>query len=126
VAAWESIVDDDEKRRRFHQDRGKGGFVRGFLGPGRHDCCRRLIHTIKRLRPGPDLRVHPDPGHVDGMLRLGFTFSVADRRSMISFYDWYCDLPPASPQIWGEQTDVPESADWYESTISSYGAPTCP
>ena len=27
-----------------------------------------------------------------------------------SFYDWYCDLPPASPQTWGEQTDVAESA----------------
>ena len=34
---------------------------------------------------------------------------------MMSFYDWYCDLPPASPQTWGEQTDVPESADWYNS-----------
>jgi nitrate reductase alpha subunit len=34
----------------------------------------------------------------------------------MSFYDWYCDLPPASPQTWGEQTDVPESADWYNST----------
>ena len=34
----------------------------------------------------------------------------------LSFYDWYCDLPPASPQVWGEQTDVPESADWYNST----------
>ena len=33
----------------------------------------------------------------------------------LSFYDWYCDLPPASPMIWGEQTDVPESADWYNS-----------
>ena len=32
-----------------------------------------------------------------------------------SFYDWYCDLPPASPQTWGEQTDVSESADWYNS-----------
>ena len=31
----------------------------------------------------------------------------------LSFYDWYCDLPPASPMTWGEQTDVPESADWY-------------
>jgi nitrate reductase alpha subunit len=36
--------------------------------------------------------------------------------SMVSFYDWYCDLPPASPQIWGDQTDVPVSADWYQST----------
>ena len=33
----------------------------------------------------------------------------------MSFYDWYCDLPPASPQTWGEQTDVPESADWFNS-----------
>ena len=35
----------------------------------------------------------------------------------MSFYDWYCDLPPASPQTWGEQTDVPESADWYNSNF---------
>jgi nitrate reductase alpha subunit len=33
----------------------------------------------------------------------------------MSFYDWYCDLPPSSPQTWGEQTDVPEAADWYNS-----------
>ncbi len=41
----------------------------------------------------------------------------------LSFYDWYCDLPPASPQIWGEQTDVPESADWYNSSyIIAWGS----
>ncbi len=34
---------------------------------------------------------------------------------MLSFYDWYADLPPSSPQIWGEQTDVPESSDWYNA-----------
>ncbi len=33
----------------------------------------------------------------------------------LSFYDWYADLPPASPQVWGDQTDVPESADWWNS-----------
>ncbi|HJV96299.1 MAG TPA: nitrate reductase subunit alpha, partial [Albitalea sp.] len=33
----------------------------------------------------------------------------------MSFYDWYCDLPPSSPQTWGEQTDVPESADWFNA-----------
>jgi nitrate reductase alpha subunit len=31
---------------------------------------------------------------------------------MISFYKWDGDLPPASPQIWGAPTDVPESAGW--------------
>ncbi|MFP1454649.1 molybdopterin-dependent oxidoreductase [Escherichia coli] len=41
----------------------------------------------------------------------------------LSFYDWYCDLPPASPQTWGEQTDVPESADWYNSSyIIAWGS----
>src|SRR3546814_15058775 len=41
----------------------------------------------------------------------------------LSFYDWYCDLPPASPQVWGEQTDVPESADWYNSNyIIAWGS----
>ena len=33
----------------------------------------------------------------------------------LSFYDWYSDLPPASPEVWGEQTDVAESADWFNS-----------
>ena len=38
--------------------------------------------------------------------------------AIMSFYDWYCDLPPASPQVWGEQTDVPESADSGTSVCS--------
>ena len=33
----------------------------------------------------------------------------------LSFYDWYADLPPSSPQVWGEQTDTPESGDWYNA-----------
>ncbi len=31
---------------------------------------------------------------------------------IMSFYDWYSDLPPGSPITFGVQTDVPESADW--------------
>ena len=34
---------------------------------------------------------------------------------ILSFYDWYCDLPPASPQTFGDQTDVPESGDWWNA-----------
>ena len=34
---------------------------------------------------------------------------------MLSFYDWYADLPVASPQVFGDQTDVPESADWLDA-----------
>jgi nitrate reductase alpha subunit len=35
--------------------------------------------------------------------------------AMLSFYDWYADLPEASPQVFGDQTDVPESADWFDA-----------
>ena len=31
---------------------------------------------------------------------------------MLSFYDWYADLP----LLLGEQTDVPESSDWYNAS----------
>lgn len=34
---------------------------------------------------------------------------------MTSFYDWYADLPVASPQVFGDQTDVPESGDWWDA-----------
>ena len=33
----------------------------------------------------------------------------------MSFYDWYADLPTSFPEVWGDQTDVCESADWYNS-----------
>jgi nitrate reductase alpha subunit len=35
--------------------------------------------------------------------------------AMLSFYDMYADFPPASPEVWGEKTDVAESADWFNS-----------
>ena len=35
---------------------------------------------------------------------------------MLSFYDWYADLPVASPQMFGDQTDVPESGDWWDAS----------
>ena len=35
--------------------------------------------------------------------------------TILSFYDWYADLPVASPQVFGDQTDVPESGDWFNA-----------
>jgi nitrate reductase alpha subunit len=43
----------------------------------------------------------------------------------LSFYDWYCDLPPSSPMTWGEQTDVCESADWYNAGFLMLWGSTC-
>ena len=33
----------------------------------------------------------------------------------LTFYDWYCDLPPGEPLTWGVQTEACECADWFNS-----------
>jgi nitrate reductase alpha subunit len=43
---------------------------------------------------------------------------------MLSFNDWYADLPVAFPQVFGDQTDVPESGDWWDASYLVLGAPT--
>ena len=68
------------------------------------------------MGPGPHLRLLADSGDVHDLLRRRLRYLSLIGGACGSFYDWYCDLPAASPQTWGEQTDVPEAADWYNST----------
>ncbi len=65
-------------------------------------------------RPGG--RVLADPCHVDGLLRCGRALPFADRRRLhVASTTGTATCRRLSPQTWGEQTDVPESADWYNS-----------
>lgn len=116
VAAWQSIVEDPEKRRAYQQARGKGGFVRVSLDEATTLIAASLVYTIKKYGPDRIFGFSPIPAMSMVGYASGSRFLSLLGGSMISFYDWYSDLPPASPQMWGEQTDVPESADWYEST----------
>ncbi len=116
VRAWESIASDAEKRRRYQKERGKGGFVRVSWEEAADLVAANLVYTIKRYGPDRIFGFTPIPAMSMVCYASGARFLSLIGASMISFYDWYCDLPPASPQIWGEQTDVPESADWYAST----------
>src|SRR5690606_21398719 len=47
---------------------------------------------------------------------VGSRFMALIGGTMLSFYDWYADLPVASPHVFGDQTDVPESADWWDAS----------
>ena len=116
VAAWRSIVEDPDKRHAYQKERGKGGFVRVSWDEAAGLVAASLIHTIKTFGPDRIFGFTPIPAMSMVCYASGARFLSLIGASMLSFYDWYCDLPPASPQIWGEQTDVPESADWYEST----------
>ncbi len=115
VAAWASIMADPAKRREYQQARGKGGFRRISWDEALEIITASTLHTIKKY--GPDRVVGFSPIPAMSMLSYagGSRFLQLIGGVVMSFYDWYCDLPPASPEVWGEQTDVAESADWYNS-----------
>lgn len=115
VEAWAHIQNDSEQRIAYHQARGKGGFMRFSWDEAATLIAASLVHTIKEQGADRIFGFTPLPAMSMVSFASGARFLTLLGASMISFYDWYCDLPPASPQIWGEQTDVCESADWYNA-----------
>jgi nitrate reductase alpha subunit len=115
VEAWESIVSNDESRSRYQRARGKGGFRRASWEELEELIAASIIHTIKRHGSDRIVGFSPIPAMSFLSYAAGARFLQLLGGINLSFYDWYCDLPPASPEIWGEQTDVAESADWYNS-----------
>ena len=117
VDAWASIVEDDEARRDYQKVRGMGGFARSSWEEVNRLVAAANVYTIKRHGPDRIIGFSPIPAMSMVSYAAGSRYLSLIGGVCMSFYDWYCDLPPASPQVWGEQTDVPESADWYNSTF---------
>ncbi len=115
VEAWGSIVSDPEKRARFQRARGKGGFRRVSWDTALELIAASNVYTIKRYGADRIFGFSPIPAMSYLSYASGARYLQLLGGVNLSFYDWYCDLPPASPEIWGEQTDVAESADWYHS-----------
>jgi nitrate reductase / nitrite oxidoreductase, alpha subunit len=115
VAAWKSIVEDADKRASYVKQRGLGGFVRGDWEEMTEIIAAANAYTAKTHGPDRVIGFSPIPAMSMVSYAAGSRYLSLLGGVCMSFYDWYCDLPPASPQTWGEQTDVPESADWYNS-----------
>jgi nitrate reductase alpha subunit len=117
VEAWKSIVEEPAVRARWQRARGKGGFRRAEWDTVLELIAAANIYTIKKHGPDRIAGFSPIPAmsmisYASGSRMLQLMGGVS-----LSFYDWYCDLPPASPETWGEQTDVHESADWYNAKL---------
>ncbi len=115
VEAWSALVGDPKSRARYQRARGKGGFRRASWDDVVELICAALIHTIKKHGADRILGFSPIPAMSFLSYAAGSRFLQLLGGVNLSFYDWYSDLPPASPEVWGEQTDVAESADWYNS-----------
>jgi len=115
VAAWASIVETPEKRAAYVKKRGLGGFVRATWEEVTEIIATANAYTIKTYGPDRVCGFSPIPAMSMVSYAAGSRYLSLLGGACLSFYDWYCDLPPSSPQTWGEQTDVPESADWYNA-----------
>ena len=115
VDAWAELVNNPEKTKEYKSRRGKGGFVRASWDEVNELIAASNIYTAREYGPDRITGFSPIPAMSMVSYAAGARYLSLIGGNCLSFYDWYCDLPPASPQTWGEQTDVPESADWYNS-----------
>ncbi|WP_114196243.1 nitrate reductase subunit alpha [Edaphovirga cremea] len=123
VDAWASIMNDAEKSKSYKQARGRGGFVRSSWPEVNELIAASNVYTAKTFGPDRIIGFSPIPAMSMVSYASGARYLSLIGGTCLSFYDWYCDLPPASPMTWGEQTDVPESADWYNSSyIIAWGS----
>jgi nitrate reductase alpha subunit len=117
VAAWKSLVENPESRQRWQRARGKGGFRRASWDEVLEIMAAANLHTIKAHGPDRIAGFSPIPAMSMVSYASGARLMQLLGGISLSFYDWYCDLPSASPETWGEQTDVQESADWYNAKL---------
>ena len=115
VAAWAAIQDDPACGQTYTKTRGKGGFVRATWDEATEIIAAANAYTAKNWGPDRVFGFSPIPAMSMVSYAAGSRYLSLLGGTCMSFYDWYCDLPPAIPQTWGEQTDVPESADWYNA-----------
>jgi nitrate reductase alpha subunit len=117
VEAWKSLVNNPEKRQRWQKARGKGGLRRASWSEMLEIIAAANINTIKQHGPDRIAGFSPIPAMSMVSYAAGARLMQLMGGISLSFYDWYCDLPSASPETWGEQTDVNESADWFNAKL---------
>ncbi|GAA1764683.1 nitrate reductase subunit alpha [Luedemannella helvata] len=115
VLAWADIQADPLRRRQYQQARGKGGLIRVTWDEAQELVAAAHVHAIKTYGPDRIAGFSPIPAMSMVSHAVGARFISLIGASMLSFYDWYADLPVASPQVFGDQTDVPESGDWWDA-----------
>ena len=115
VRAWEHIVENPLRAKAYKSARGKGGLVRATWDEATEIVAAAHVHTIKKYGPDRVAGFSPIPAMSMVSHASGARFVNLIGGSMLSFYDWYADLPVASPQVFGDQTDVPESGDWWNA-----------
>lgn len=115
VLAWGDIVSDPQRAMSYKSQRGRGGLVRATWEEAMEMLAAAYTYTLKTWGPDRCAGFTVIPAMSMISYGAGARFHQLIGVPMLSFYDWYADLPPASPQVFGDQTDVSEAGDWYNS-----------
>ncbi|MCC5954703.1 MAG: molybdopterin-dependent oxidoreductase, partial [Natronohydrobacter sp.] len=103
VQAWVAIQKDPVARASYTRKRGTGGFVRATWDEVTEITAAANAYTAKEYGPDRVFGFSPIPAMSMVSYAAGSRYLSLLGGTCMSFYDWYCDLPPASPMTWGEQ-----------------------
>lgn len=115
VAAFRKVASDPKISASYKSQRGKGGFVRTSWDEAMEIVAAANVATIADYGPDRIAGFSVLPAMSMVSFGAGSRYLQLIGGVNLSFYDWYADLPVASPQVFGDQTDVPEAGDWFNS-----------
>ena len=115
VAAWATIVSNPDLRVQYVARGARAASCARRWDEAVEIAAAAQVHTIKAWGPDRVFGFSPIPAMSMVSHAAGARYHALLGAPMLSFYDWYADLPVASPQVFGDQTDVPESADWWDA-----------
>ncbi len=115
IEAWGAIVEDPERVEAYRTARGKAGWRRVKWDEATEMIAAAKLYTIQTYGPDHLASFSPIPAMSMVSFASGHRLSNLLGGTMLSFYEWYHDLPHIMPMMWGDQTDVHEAADWYQS-----------
>ena len=115
VEAFRAIASDPKISRAYKRARGKGGLVRTTWEEAMEIVAAANVATIADWGPDRIAGFSVLPAMSMVSFGAGARYLQLIGGVNLSFYDWYADLPVASPQVFGDQTDVPEAGDWFNA-----------
>jgi len=98
-------------------ERGEGKWRRASWDEALSMIAGKLVDNIYRHGPDTNSFFSVIPAMSPVSFSAGSRLCQYLGGVFLSFYDWYCDLPPGEPITWGVQTEACECADWFNSKL---------
>ncbi|VEA76802.1 respiratory nitrate reductase 1 subunit alpha [Salmonella enterica subsp. arizonae] len=125
VEAWASIIEDADKAKSSNRRGGRGGFVRSSWQEVNELIAASNVYTVKTYGPDRVAGFSPIPAMSMVSYASGARYLSLIGGTCLSFYDWYCDLPPASRKPGASRLTCQNPPTGTTPAILSPGALTC-